>query len=121
MNTPRKLLFEVWSIGVQGKLTDVRMCHGSRKRQETKIQRMYVERSETIRVKKIELVNNSERVNFPSESWSLTDSMVMKMEAKVKYLEQAGQPSPCMYVRNETYTMMIVQKMTILKYTFFVP
>ena len=47
---------------------------------------MYVDSKETMRVKKIEFVNSSEIVNFPSESCSWTDLTVIKTEAKVRYL-----------------------------------
>ena len=62
------------------------ICHASAKSRETKIQRMYVDSKETMRVKKIEFVKSSEIVNFPSESCSWTDLTVIKTEAKVRYL-----------------------------------
>ena len=40
-------------------LTEVKRCHGSKKRKEMTNQRTYVERSETIRVKKSLFLNRS--------------------------------------------------------------
>jgi hypothetical protein len=69
---------------VENKLTDVTMCQASANNRLTKIHRIYVDRRDTIRVKKMEFVKSSEMVNLPSESCSCTDLTVIKIEAKVR-------------------------------------
>ncbi len=62
------------------------MCHGSKKRKDTRNQRMYVDSSETMRVKKTWFLKSSAMVNF---FWAICDWMdltVMKTDAKTRYL-----------------------------------
>jgi hypothetical protein len=90
------------------------MCHASAKSRETKIQRMYVESSETMSVKKMEFVKSSESVNSPSESCSCTDLTVMKTEANVRYLVKRFSITTQAGFFGRTYTMSTVQNMTIV-------
>lgn len=69
------------------------MCHASQKRREVKIQSMYVDSNETIKVKKIEFVKSSLKVNSPSASCSWTDLTVINTEANVRYLSMLAYPS----------------------------
>lgn len=58
------------------------MCHGSKNTIDANTQRMYVDSRDTIKVKNIVLVNNFEKVNFPSSASAITDLIVMNQEAK---------------------------------------
>jgi hypothetical protein len=72
--------------GVIGVLTEVRMCHASKEMIEINIQSTYVDRRDTIRVKKMELVNNAEKVNFDCDKSCFTALNGIKISAKERYL-----------------------------------
>ena len=65
-------------------LTEVNICHGSKKRNDTKNQRTYVERRETIKVKKSWFLNSSPTLKAFSATCACIDLTVMKIEAKTR-------------------------------------
>ncbi len=70
------------------------MCHGSRKRIETRSQRTHVERRDTIKVKKSLFLNSSEMVNFFSDTCFWIDLTVMNIDAKTRYLQMSADVRP---------------------------